>query len=61
VEFVRCASGSPGAAGNVARLLEACVTICKSCGDKCERHARMRLHCRVCGEACRDFLAAMKK
>jgi Domain of Unknown Function (DUF326) len=34
-------------------LLEACVAICKSCGDECERHARMHAHCRVCAEACR--------
>ena len=33
-------------------LLEACVAICKSCGDECERHAHMP-HCRVCAEACR--------
>jgi hypothetical protein len=38
----------------VARpLLRACVAICKSCGDECERHARMHEHCRVCAEACR--------
>jgi len=34
-------------------LVEACVAICKSCGDECERHAHMQAHCRVCGEACR--------
>jgi hypothetical protein len=34
-------------------LLQACVAICKSCGDECERHARMHEHCRVCAEACR--------
>ena len=34
-------------------LLEACVAICKTCGDECERHAEMHAHCRVCGEACR--------
>jgi len=50
-----------------APLLEACVAICKSCGDECERHARMHEHCRVCAEACRrceracrDLLAALK-
>jgi Domain of Unknown Function (DUF326) len=50
-----------------APLLEACVAICKSCGDECERHARMHEHCRVCAEACRrceracrELLAAMK-
>ena len=53
---------------NVTRpLLEACVAICKSCGDECERHARMHEHCRVCAEACRrceqacrELLGAMK-
>ena len=34
-------------------LLEACAAICRSCGDECERHARMHEHCRICGEACR--------
>ena len=39
---------------NVTKLLlEACVAICRSCGDECERHARMHEHCRVCAEACR--------
>ena len=54
-------------AGLTRPLLEACVAICKSCGDECERHARMHEHCRVCGEACRRceracraLLAALK-
>jgi Domain of Unknown Function (DUF326) len=34
-------------------LLQACVAICKSCGDECEQHAQMHEHCRVCAEACR--------
>jgi len=34
-------------------LLEACVAICKSCGDECERHSQHHAHCRVCAEACR--------
>ena len=39
---------------NVATsLLQACATICRSCGDECERHAQMHEHCRVCAEACR--------
>src|SRR5215813_11314586 len=32
-------------------LVGACVAICQSCGDECERHAHMP-HCRVCAEAC---------
>jgi hypothetical protein len=51
----------------VARpLLQACVAICKSCGDECERHVHMQ-HCRICAEACRrceeacrELLDAMK-
>ena len=53
---------------NVVRpLLEACVAICKSCGDECERHAPHYEHCRVCEQACRhceracqDLLDALK-
>jgi hypothetical protein len=36
-----------------ALLLQACAAACRSCGDECERHAQMHLHCRVCAEACR--------
>ena len=34
-------------------LLQACVAICHSCGDECERHAQHHEHCRVCEQACR--------
>lgn len=34
-------------------LMEACIAICRSCGDECERHAHHHAHCRVCAEACR--------
>ena len=37
--------------GTIRPLLEACVAICTSCGDECERHAHMP-HCRICAEAC---------
>ena len=48
-------------------LLEACIATCKSCGDECERHARMHEHCRICEQACRrceqacrELLGALK-
>ena len=54
-------------AGVTRPLLEACVAICKSCGDECGRHARMHEHCRVCEQAClvceqacRELLQALK-
>jgi uncharacterized membrane protein len=34
-------------------LLEACIAVCKACGDECQRHARHHEHCRVCEQACR--------
>jgi hypothetical protein len=34
-------------------ILEACATACRSCGDECQHHAAMHVHCRVCAEACR--------
>jgi hypothetical protein len=33
--------------------MEACIRICKSCGDECEQHSQSHAHCRVCLEACR--------
>jgi hypothetical protein len=60
----RQASYNPDVTGP---LLQACVAICKSCGDECERHAPHMAHCRVCLEACRrceqacrELLAALK-
>ena len=61
---LNCADVCTGTTGVVSRqaeydaavarpLLEACVAICKSCGDECERHAQHHQHCRVCAEACR--------
>jgi hypothetical protein len=39
---------------NVTRpLLEACIAVCKSCGDECAGHAEHMAHCRVCAESCR--------
>ena len=53
---------------NVTRpLLQACIAICKSCGDECGRHASHHEHCRACEQACRrceqacrELLDAMK-
>jgi hypothetical protein len=42
-------------------LLEACIAICKSCGDECERHAHMHEHCRDCAEACRRCETACRE
>ena len=38
---------------NVTRAqLEACIAVCKSCGDECQGHAEHMGHCRVCAESC---------
>jgi len=34
-------------------LLQACVVVCRRCGDECGRHAGMHEHCRICEQACR--------
>jgi Domain of Unknown Function (DUF326) len=51
----------------VQPMLDACVTVCRSCGDESERHAAMHSHCRVCAtacfrceQACGELLAAMR-
>jgi hypothetical protein len=50
----RVLSRHTGYDANITRaVLEACVTVCRSCGDECENHAAQHEHCRVCAEACR--------
>lgn len=52
---------------NVTRpALQACIAVCRSCGDECEAHASHMEHCRICAEVCRsceqscqELLAAM--
>jgi hypothetical protein len=38
----------------IRAALEACVVVCRACGDECERHAPHHDHCRVCEETCRS-------
>jgi Domain of Unknown Function (DUF326) len=40
---------------NVTRaVLQACITVCRSCGDECHHHAERGMeHCRVCEAECR--------
>ena len=42
-----------GDASVTRQLLEACIAVCRSCAEECERHATME-HCRICAERCRD-------
>ena len=37
----------------IRKMLDACITACRLCGEECRRHAGMHEHCRVCAEACR--------
>jgi len=34
-------------------LLQACIQVCRTCGDECASHADHHEHCRICAEACR--------
>lgn len=50
----RILSRHTGYDANITRaVLQACATVCHSCGDECDRHASRHEHCRVCAEACR--------
>ena len=50
----RLVSRHTGYDANITRsIVQACATVCRSCGDECERHADMHEHCRVCADACR--------
>lgn len=50
----RILSRHTGYDANITRsVLQACVTVCRSCDDECNSHASRHEHCRVCAEACR--------
>lgn len=38
----------------IRRMLAACATACRACGDECAKHAEMHEHCRICAEQCRQ-------
>jgi len=42
----------------IRKLLDACITACRLCGQECQRHASSHEHCRVCAESCRRCEAA---
>jgi hypothetical protein len=42
----------------IRKLLDACITACRLCGQECERHASKHDHCRVCADSCRRCEAA---
>lgn len=51
----RVLSRHTGYDANITRaVLQACVQICKSCGDVCQQHASKHEHCRICAESCRE-------
>jgi CHAD domain-containing protein len=50
----RVLSRHTGYDANVTRAqLQACIQVCNSCGDECERHVERHEHCRICAQACR--------
>lgn len=50
----RVLSRHTGYDANVTRsILEACRTVCRSCGDNCDEHSSMHEHCKICAEMCR--------
>ena len=42
----------------VRKMLDACITACRLCGEECQRHAGHHEHCRICADACRTCEAA---
>lgn len=37
----------------IRKMLDACITACRLCGEECTRHASHHEHCRVCADVCR--------
>jgi hypothetical protein len=42
----------------IRKMLDACLTACRLCGEECRRHASRHEHCRVCAESCESCAAA---
>lgn len=42
----------------IRKVLEACITACRLCGEECQRHASMHEHCRICADSCQRCEAA---
>ena len=38
----------------IRKMLDACATACRLCGEECQRHASEHEHCRICAESCRQ-------
>jgi hypothetical protein len=45
----------------IRKMLDACITACRLCGEECARHAAKHEHCRVCADSCRRCEAACQK
>ncbi|MDQ3894423.1 MAG: four-helix bundle copper-binding protein [Actinomycetota bacterium] len=50
----RLLSRQTGFEGALVRaVVQACIELCRACGEESARHADHHPHCRVCAEACR--------
>ena len=42
----------------IRKMLDACLTACRICGEECRRHASQHEHCRICAESCESCATA---
>jgi hypothetical protein len=42
----------------IRKMLNACFTACRVCGQECRRHASRHEHCRICAESCESCASA---
>ena len=42
----------------IRKMLDACITACRLCGEECSRHASHHEHCRLCAGECKRCAAA---
>jgi hypothetical protein len=45
----------------IRKMLDACITACRLCGEECQRHAGRHEHCRICADSCRSCEAACQR
>jgi hypothetical protein len=45
----------------IRKMLDACATACRVCGEECQRHASRHEHCRICADSSRSCERACRE
>lgn len=45
---------------HIKKVAQACIDVCESCANECDKHAKDHITCENCRNACKDCIKAMK-